>query len=214
MMDIVTQKLRQKHRGLSLIEVVVSTLIVGVMLVVALNTLGAVFRSQRSNAARLTGPGLAHELMGEILSLPYEDPEEPGEQIGLDSGESGSDRADFDDVDDYADWNGQKPENKDGVEHPGYDNWEVDVRVNWVQVNVVTTTLSSESGLKLITVTVTDPDGQVTRIHALRSRNSSFEQSPAVDMTTVTWLGAELQLGGSSTARSSTQLSNHTYDTN
>ncbi len=214
MMDSLRQKLRQKHRGLSLIEVVASTLIVGVMLVAALNTLGAVFRSQRSNAARLTGPGLAHELMGEILSLPYEDPEDPGEGIGRDSGESGGDRADLDDVDDYNDWNEQKLENKDGVEHPGYDNWEVDVQVKWVKVNAIATTAGSESGLKLITVTVTDPDDMATQIRALRSRDSSFEQSPAVDMTAVTWLGAELQLGGSATAHSSTQLSNHTYDTN
>ncbi len=214
MMDSLRQKLRQKHRGLSLIEVVASTLIVGVMLVAALNTLGAVFRSQRSNAARLTGPGLAHELMGEILSLPYEDPEDPGGSIGRDSSESGGDRADFDDVDDYADWNGQKLENKDGVEHPGYDNWEVDVQVKWVKVNAVATTASNDSGLKLITVTVTDPDGVATQIRALRSQYSSFEQSPAIDMTAVTWLGAELRLGGSAAAHSSTQLSNHTYDAN
>ncbi len=213
-MDSLRQKLRQKHRGLSQIEIVASTLIVGVMLVAALNTLGAVFRSQRSNAARMTGPGLAHELMGEILSLPYEDPEEPGEQIGPDSGELVSDRADFDDVDDYRDWNKQKLENKDGVEHPDYVGWEADVQVNWVQLNAVTMTLSSESGLKLITVTVTDPDDMDTQICALRSRDSSFEQSPAVDMTAVTWLGAELQLRGSAAAHSATQLSNQTYDTN
>ncbi len=213
-MDSLRQKLRQKHRGLSLIEVVASTLIVGVMLVAALNTLGAVFRSQRSNAARLTGPGLAHELMGEILSLSYEDPEDPGASIGNDSSESGGDRADFDDVDDYDDWSASGPESKDGVEHPGYVGWERTVRVNWVKVNAIATTLSSESGLKLITVTVTDPNGAATKIRALRSLYSSFEQSPAVDTTAVTWLGGELQLGGSAAAHSATQLSNHTYDTN
>ena len=101
--------LRQKHRGLSQIEIVASSLIVGVMLVAALNTLGAVFRSQRLNAARMTGPGLAHELMGEILSLPYEDPEDPGGSIGNDSSESGGDRADFDDVDDYLGWSASPP---------------------------------------------------------------------------------------------------------
>ena len=88
------------------------------------------------------------------------------------------------------------------------------MRVNWVQVNAVTTTAPSESGLKLITVTVTDPDDMATQICALRSRDSSFEQSPAVDMTAVTWLGAELQLGGSAAAHSATQLSNQTYDAN
>ncbi len=89
-----------------------STLIVGVMLVAALDTLGAVFRSQRLNAARLTGPGLAHELMGEILSLSYEDPEDPGGSIGRDSGESGKERADFDDVDDYDNWVEKNPRTK------------------------------------------------------------------------------------------------------
>ncbi len=205
--------LRPKHRGLSLIEVVVSTLIVGVLLVAALNTLGAVFRSQRLIATRLTGPGLAYELMGEILSLPYEDPENPGGWQG-DSGESGGDRADFDDVDDYDDWSASDPEDKDGVEHPGYVGWERTVQVKWVRVNAIATTSFSDSGLKLITVTVTDPDGVATQIRALRSQYSSFEQSPAVDTTAVTWLGAELQLGGSATAHSATQLSNHTYDAN
>ena len=213
MMDSLRQKLRKKHRGLSLIEVVASTLIVGVMLVAALNTLGAVFRSQRLNAARLTGPGLAYELMGEILSLPYADPEEPGSLMGRDSSESGGDRADFDDVDDYDDWSASGPEDKNGVEHPGYVGWERTVQVIWVNVGAISTSVSSESGLKLITVTVTDPHGVATQIRALRFQYSSFEQSPAVDTTAVTWLGAELQLGGSAAAHSSTQLSNHTYDT-
>ena len=213
MMDSVRQKLRQKHRGLSLIEVVVSTLIVGVMLVAALNTLGAVFRSQRLNAARLTGPGLAHELMGEILSLPYEDPNDPGDSIGRESGESGGDRVDLDDVDDYDNWSASGPEDKDGVEHPGYAGWERTVQVGWVNL-VSLATIGADSGLKLITVTVTNPHGVTTQVRALRSRDSSFEQSPAVDTTAVTWLGAELRLGGAAAAHSSTQLSNHTYDTN
>ena len=213
-MDSSRQKLKRNKQGLSLIEVAVSTLIVGVMLVAALDTLGAVFSSQRLNATRLIGPGLAHELMGEILSLPYEDPENPGGTIGRETGESGGERADFDDVDDYDGWSSSDSESKDGVEHSGYVDWERTVHVNWVKVNSIATTLSTESGLKLITVTVTDPDGVATLIRALRSQVGSFEQSSTVDMTAVTWLGAELQLGGAATAHSSTQLSNHVYDTN
>jgi hypothetical protein len=205
---------KRKHRGLGLVEVVASTLIVGVMLVGALDTLGAVFRSQRLNAARLTGPGLAHELMGEILSLPYEDPENPGEGIGRESGESGGDRADFDDVDDYHGWSSDNAEDKQGVEHPDYAGWQRIVKVKWVRSGAVATNESSESGLKLINVIVTDPDGVVTTIHALRSQYSSLEQSPALDTTTVTWLGAQLQIGSAAAARSATQLINHVYDTN
>lgn len=205
--------MKQKHHGLTLVEVAVSTVIVGVMLVAALETLGAVLRSQRLNAARLTGPGLAHEIMGEILSLPYEDPENPGGSIGTDSGESSSDRTAFDDVDDYDNWSENGPEGKDGAGYSDYTGWERDVQVDWVN----STTLAvagSDTGLKRITVTVTDPDGVETQISALRSQLSSLEQSPAVDMTAVTWLGTELQLGGATVAHSSTQLSNHVYDTN
>jgi hypothetical protein len=207
-------KQNNKLRGLTLVEVTASTLIVGVMLVAALDALGAVFRSERLNATRLTGPGLAHELMGEILSLPYEDPENPGGAIGNDSGESGGDRVDLDDVDDYDGWSSDDAESKQGVTHSGYTGWQRTVQVRWAKVSDIATTESSESGLKLITVSVTGPGGQVTQIHALRSPNSSFEQSPAVDMTAVTWLGAELQIGSAATAHSATQLSNHVYDTN
>ena len=213
-MKSLRHKQSQKRRGLGLIEIVASTLIVGVMLVAALNTLGAVFRSQRLNAARLTGPGLAYELMGEILSLPYEDPEDPGGAIGRDFGESGGDRVDLDDVDDYDDWSSSDAEDKDGVTHPGYTGWQRTVQVRWVRVGAVATTESNDTGLKLITVTVTDPDGVATKIRALRSQNSSLEQSPALDTTAVTWLGSELQIGSSAAAHASTQLSNHEYDSN
>jgi MSHA pilin protein MshD len=202
-----------KHRGLSLVEVVISTLVVGVMLVAALDALGAVFRSQRLNAARLTGPGLARELMGEILSLPYEDPESPGGSLGRESGESGGDRADFDDVDDYNSWN-DDPQTKDGVEYPDYTDWEQKVAVNWVSPANLDTFLSGDQGLKKITVVVTDPDGKTTTLVALRSNLGSLEQLPAVDTTGITWMGAQLELGGASPVYSGTQLSNQVYDSN
>jgi len=204
----------QTKRGLTLVEVAVSTLIVGVMLVASLDALGAVFRSQRVNATRLTGPGLAYELMGEILSQPYQDPEHPGGAIGSDSGESGGDRVDIDDVDDYDGWSNTDPEDKDGVSHSGYTGWERAVQVEWVNANSIDTAAISDTGLKSITVTVTDPDGATTSIRALRFRDTSLEQSPAADVTVVTWLGAELQLGSATTARSASQLSNHVYDAN
>lgn len=204
----------QTRRGLTLVEVAVSTLIVGVMLVGALETLGAVFRSQRLNAARLTGPGLANELMGEILSLPYEDPEDPGGAIGTDSGESGGNRDDFDDVDDYHNWSKGDSEDKTGNTHSDYGGWERTVQVSWVNPQDIKSSLGSDSGLKLIKVTVTDPGGVATKICALRSEFSSLEQAPAADRTAVTWIGSELRLGSGSTAHSSTQLSNHVYDAN
>lgn len=196
-----------------MVEVVISTLVVGVMLVAALDVLGAVIRSQRLNASRLTGPGLARELMGEILSSPYEDPESPGGSLGRESGESGGDRADFDDVDDYNGWN-DDPQTKDGAEYPGYDGWGQSVAVIWIGPANLDSALSGDQGLKKITVTVTDPDGKVTTLVALRSNQGSLEQLPAVDTNGVTWMGAQLKLGNASPVYSGTQLSNQVYDSN
>lgn len=202
-----------ERRGLSLVEITISMLVVGVMLVAALDVLGAVFRSQKLNAARLTGPSLARELMGEILSSPYEDPEVPSGSLGRESGESGGDRADFDDVDDYNGWD-NSPQTKDGVQYPGYENWEEQVSVIWVQASNLDTALSGDQGLKKITLTVTDPDGKTTTLVALRSKKGSLEQLPAVDTDAITWMGAQLQLGATSPAYSGTQMSNQVYDSN
>src|SRR5829696_2414889 len=98
------QRRRSSRRGMTMAEVVIATAIVGVMTVAALESTGMVYRTRRINANRLTGPGLAQELLAEVLAMPYEDPENPGGAIGLDAGESSSTRATFDDVDDYNVW--------------------------------------------------------------------------------------------------------------
>jgi len=204
-----------KRLGLSLVEVVMATMIVGVMLVASLDTVGAVYRTQKINATRLTGPGLAQELMGEILSMPYEDPEEPGNTIGRDSGESGGNRLDFDDVDDYHGWSSTNAEAKDGVALAGYSDWQRQVAVKWADPVNENGMMPMKLDLKSITVTVTDPSGVQTTISALRYKNGVLEQSPAIDTTAITWIGAELRLGNNpQPARAGTHLSNHAVDSN
>src|SRR3954452_16140107 len=92
------------RHGLTLIEVVASTMIVGLMAVAALNALGAATKSSNSIGNRAVAAGLADELMSEIMMQPYSDPD--GAAIfGNESGESTSPRSAFDDVDDYNGWN-------------------------------------------------------------------------------------------------------------
>jgi Tfp pilus assembly protein PilV len=92
-------------------EVVVSTLIVGVMTVAALNGLGSTTRSSELAGNRGIAAGLADDLMAEILSAPYSDPSGTA-VFGLESGESNGSRAAFDDVDDYNGWTEQPPQPK------------------------------------------------------------------------------------------------------
>ena len=57
----------KSRHGLTLIEVVASTMIVGLMAVAALNALGAATKSANSIGNRAVAAGLADELMSEII---------------------------------------------------------------------------------------------------------------------------------------------------
>src|SRR2546423_1503074 len=93
-----------KCRALTLVEVVASTMIVGLMAVAALNALGAATKSANSIGNRAVAAGLADELMSEIMMQSYSDPD--GSAVfGHESGEATSPRSAFDDVDDYNGWN-------------------------------------------------------------------------------------------------------------
>src|SRR5215212_1263637 len=63
-----------KSRGLTLIEVVASTMIVSLMAVAALNALGAATKSANSIGNRAVAAGIADELMSEIAMQSYSDP--------------------------------------------------------------------------------------------------------------------------------------------
>ena len=65
------QRIRSEA-GFSLIEVTVSTLIVGLLLVVAMRSLGAALRAGRSTADRGVAALLAEDLMAEILQKNYD----------------------------------------------------------------------------------------------------------------------------------------------
>jgi len=197
---------------LSLVEVAVSTFLVGVLLIAAMNTVGAVFRSRRTSAQLHDAPTLARLLMTEILQAPYQDPEEPDGPIGLEGGEASGSRSQFDDVDDYDGWSECPPKNKDSSNIPGHGSWQRDVTVDWVVPDTLSTS-STDTGLKQITVTVTHPGGTQTQLVALRCQWGAVEQPPGVDTTVVTWVGAQLEIGSDAAAvLSATNLVNHADD--
>ena len=66
---------RPTRPALSMVEVMISTVIVGVLIAAALNTVGASKRGQLSNANHRIGQLLAQELMSEILPQMYEEPD-------------------------------------------------------------------------------------------------------------------------------------------
>ena len=92
-----TTKVRVRGAGFTLVEAAISIVLVSVMLVAALNTVGAAKLGQQKTAARGRAHLLAQELMSEIMRQDYADPQDIGtidlrdpglttSAIGLDSG--------------------------------------------------------------------------------------------------------------------------------
>jgi len=190
---------RARRKGLTLIEGMVSTVIVSTMLVMVLNTLGSSVRGKEIRQAKSRGPTLAQQLMAEILQANYKDADETP-VFGREASETGTTRSSFDDVDDYHNWS-SAPEEKDGTAIANLSGWNRSVTVQYVQPSSPTTVSSSDQGIKRITITVTDPYDQKTSLVAIRSDLGLADQAPARETTFVTWTGVELQIGSESDDR-------------
>jgi type II secretory pathway pseudopilin PulG len=173
--EITSSRIR---RALSLIEVVASTLIVGVMAVAALNSLGAATRSSESIGNRAVAIGLGDELMAEILQAEYSEPSGAA-SLGPDGGELGGPRSAFDDVDDYDGWNRSPPQYLDGTPMLDRDDWRHRVEVDYVLPDDSTQTAGSDQGAKRIHVFIEYRDkvlGDKVLVEQIAVRTNATEQ--------------------------------------
>jgi prepilin-type N-terminal cleavage/methylation domain-containing protein len=161
------RSIRGLRNGFTLIEAVMSMLVVGIMMVAAMNTIGASRMTQSRVAERAVGPMLAEDLMSEILSQGYKEPDETT-VFGRESSESGGNRSDWDDVDDYDGWSKSPPQNKDGTVIPDLDGWKRSVTVQWVKSDSLTE-VGVNTGIKRIDVTVTHKDRVVSELSMVRT---------------------------------------------
>ncbi len=108
--------------GITLIEAVLSTLVVSIMMVSVLQTLGSAAVADRVLAVQRIGPALTSQLMAEISAAGYEDP--GGSPVfGRENGERRGSRKKYDDVDDYHGWSSSPVEDKDGSAISGLSGW-------------------------------------------------------------------------------------------
>ena len=168
---------RHARWALSLAEAVISIAIIGVMLVAALNTVGASQTTQKKMSDRSRGVLLAQDLMSEILQQHYEDPGLSAGSFGLAGAKIGDgSRTLWDDVDDYDGWSASPPQEKDGTEITGFDGWRRSVAVEWVDQLDVAAERGSDTGVKRITVSVTLDDAPLATLVALRT--NAFQYGP------------------------------------
>lgn len=158
---------RHATAGFTLVEAVMSMLIVGLMLVAALNTVGASKVAQARNAEQTLGPMLAEDLMTEILSQAYQELVETP-SFGRE-GESASVRTNWDDVDDYHGWSAGPPQLKDGTPIDGLSDWRREVTVAWADSLLPDQQALLPTGIKRITVTVKHQGRTVAVLSALRT---------------------------------------------
>ncbi|HEX8911645.1 MAG TPA: prepilin-type N-terminal cleavage/methylation domain-containing protein [Humisphaera sp.] len=188
---------RPARRGLTLVEVTFSVVIMALLLATAMGTIGGAARTRLVQRDRAKGLAIARQLLAEIQQGLYK-----GAGTTTLGPEAGQARAAYDDVDDYAGLSECPPAYADGVAVTGYTGWRRAVTVQWVSPTDPSTVVTSDQGLKRITVTVTAPDGKATTLTALRSKYDAYEQTLTAQTSYVSWVGVTVQCGSDSNARS------------
>jgi len=138
--------------GFTIVESVLSTIIVSVMLVVALNLVGTSKLTQQKAALASRGRLLAEDLLSEILRQNYQEPDETV-LFGRETGELATSRGAYDDVDDYQGWSGSPPATKSGAALANATGWKRTVTVERIDPLDPATVKGVETGAKRITVT-------------------------------------------------------------
>ncbi len=141
---------RALRGGYTLVEVAVSTMLISVVLVGAMNVAGYATRGQLDNKQRAQGKLIANAMLAEILELAYEEPT----ATPVFGPESGEVRATYDDVDDYKLFSDSPPLDKQGAALAGGTDLTRSVVVSYVEPNSLTATSNTDQGIKRIVVTV------------------------------------------------------------
>ena len=178
----------------TLVESLLSVVIVSGVLVASLGTIGAIGRARAVQIERAAATQLAGQVMAEVMQCYYQEPSGAG-PFGPDSGELT--RAAFDDVDDYDNWQstGGTPTLRDGTALEGYGGWKVRVMVNPARVSDPRITEGLETGLKRIRVSVTTPAGVKYDMYGVRAANGMYEQMPATATNYLTFGGVSARVG-------------------
>ncbi len=162
-------RVKTRRSGFSLVESVVSTLIVGLLLVTASRTVSTSVITQTTTADLVKASVLADSLLSEIISLSYMEPGLSTSAIARESGESGGSKVGYDDVDDFDGWTEKPPEYRDGTAMANLSSWQRRVTVQWITISNtgVVAVSGTETNIKRIRVTVREKSIDVITRQAL-----------------------------------------------
>ncbi|MGB0597139.1 MAG: type IV pilus modification PilV family protein [Rubripirellula sp.] len=151
---------QHRHEGLTLIEVVVSTLLVSTIMLTSLAASANLLRNQAATRAKTEAQTLGTQILDEITAQDFEDRIDA--QFGLEPDESLDDRMTFDDIDDYQKYGEANPTHRDGTAINGFADWTYEIEVLMVEAgenSVTSKEADSGSPLRLIRVRCISPEG-------------------------------------------------------
>jgi type II secretory pathway pseudopilin PulG len=159
---------RCRRGGFTLLEATIATMLVGVLLAVAMQTVAVSVAQQQRTATQVLGGNLADGLLAEILSKAYRDPD-GGATFGTEAGESRSSKTAFDDVDDFHLWTEAPPQYPSGDVTPNLAGWRRSVTIAWGDQAQPTVEQTYDTGVKQIRVVVQFNGQVVATRYALRT---------------------------------------------
>ncbi|MEM9372421.1 MAG: hypothetical protein AAGA55_02155 [Planctomycetota bacterium] len=166
------------RRGVTMMEAVIGTLLVGGVLAGTLGVVGPTARSSRLAGDVVIASYLAAEMLAEIEAQAFEDPDSADRAFGPEPGESGGNRSRFDDVDDYLAWS-SAPQSTAGALTAGLsDGWLVSVGVVYANAGNPNADAAADTGIKRVTVSVTKNEVLLHQQSVLRTRgfDSAWEE--------------------------------------
>ncbi len=173
---------RNTRKGLSLLEVAISTILVSMLIVASLNTVAGTSATYLQAATNADARGLAELLLQEIMQRPFADATSPN-NFGLEAGESGTNRLLFDDVDDYAGYSQTNPTDKSGQALTLHAGWTWTVIVDYVAPATPHIASGPATVLKRIRVTVRDPRQSTLTVGGYRTAAGAIETNDIVTRT-------------------------------
>jgi type II secretory pathway pseudopilin PulG len=166
---------RFNSRALSLVESVISVMLVAVLFVAALNTFSAAKVNQSLTAQQIRGQMLANSFIDEILEKAYQEPNDTV-AFGREGSElSATDRSSFDDVDDFHGYVDNPVRDRQGTTLTAGTGWARHATVVYVSLSPQGegsksfTPVGTDQGFKLVKVAVYHDGRQVAELTAIRT---------------------------------------------
>jgi prepilin-type N-terminal cleavage/methylation domain-containing protein len=169
-------------RGLTLVETVIAMVIVSVMMVAALNTVGAARMGEKTVNESRQARILAQDLLNEILAQAYADASDTPTNFGPTPAEAATgNRSLFNDVNDYNRYEDTVGLSNKAGTSLGYDSsWSREVALKTMSPATATPSGTTDLGLMKVTVTVLKNDVERASVAAMRSSGL-----PATEMCTL-----------------------------